>query len=91
MRERERGPAATAKAPLQDPPPREVQQQSSTRCRGRSAVPVGPLLPYGEDYPDLGTWADRDGTVYRGFGPYHRRWTRRLRRRLRPRSLGWWR
>lgn len=34
-------------------------------------------------------WIDRDGTIHTGAGPYEQRWTRRLRRALRPRSRGW--
>lgn len=34
-------------------------------------------------------WQDRDGTIHTGAGPYEQRWTRRLRRLLRPRSRGW--
>lgn len=48
------------------------------------------LLPYGKDYTDLDQWVDRNATVHEGLGPYQDRWTRRLRRRLRPCRQSWW-
>jgi len=40
-------------------------------------------LRYGCDYPDTDLWADRDGRVYCGDGPYLNRPSRRLRRAVR--------
>ena len=44
----------------------------------------GPLR-YGRDYPGSDAWADRDGRLFHGDGPYLHRPLRRLRRALR-----WW-
>lgn len=55
---------------------------------GRVAVFEPPVL-YGRDYDDLDRWADQTGVVYAGLGPFQRRWARRLRRQLRPHSVGW--
>lgn len=45
MTRRERGPAATAKAPLQDPPPREVQGQRNPSARPREVLASGFAAP----------------------------------------------
>lgn len=41
--------------------------------------PDRPPIPYGVDHPDTDLWADRDGRVYRGDGPYLNRPLRWLR------------
>lgn len=41
-----------------------------------------PAIPYGRDWPGTDLWADRDGQIHRGTGPYHDRLWRRLRRRF---------
>lgn len=55
-----------------------------------ATVAPAPPIPYGIDRTDLDLWADRDGAVHSGDGPYAARWTRRLRRRVRPHSCTWW-
>jgi len=85
------GPALTTRAnPL---PTSTSRHQSADEDHGTAehrqgiTVPVAELpgvpFPYGRDFPDSDAWADRDGRVYCGDGPYLNRPSRRLRRALR--------
>jgi hypothetical protein len=58
-----------------------------------SKTPPAAPLPYGRDWPDLDLWADRDGTIYDGRGPFERRpsrWARRKAAHLTAVISRWW-
>lgn len=57
----------------------------STAARRLTPGAELPGLPfaYGVDHPDTDLWADRDGRLFHGDGPYLNRPLRRLRRALR--------
>jgi len=62
-------------------------ETETSGSRGQCTASVAELpdvpFPYGRDFPDSDAWADRDGRVYCGDGPYLNRPSRRLRRAVR--------
>jgi len=57
----------------------EVTDPGQGTAPWRLTLPVVPLR-YGRDYPGSDAWADRDGRVHHGDGPFLNRPWRRLRR-----------
>lgn len=78
-------PTQRSGAPPQRPAPEMISHRQATDHGESTAADRTVPLPYGRDFPGSDAWADRDGRVFRGDGPYLNRPLRRLRRALR-----WW-